>query len=224
MKITVRSTSSTVHATGQQPTCGTQDRLWSPTVWVAGDPPVGHPNDRGARMFDGILYIDGFPHCPATPEDLHTITRPPRFTAPDIPADADPETAKLLTAQAQALTDFDAKIAQRSHYAMRRHTGAKPDGSERFECPTEAYKIRCPLKPFSANLPDDLPTVDNPPAVPGGDSDDDERPTRLPVCCTQQTSTAPGDHDAKRRQRLPWGGIEWKPAYNRRTYAEAAYG
>ena len=45
-----------------------------------------HPNDRGARVFDGVLMVDGYPHCPALPEHLHNITRPERLKAGDLPA------------------------------------------------------------------------------------------------------------------------------------------
>lgn len=172
-----------------------------------------HPNDRGVHDHEGILMVDGAPHCPAMPERLIDIARPSRFTLNDLPDDADREQRADHARKAVALQEFHDAIAERRQYAFRRVAGPDQTGKERYECPAQAGRIRCDNCPLSRRLPAHLPAVAEPPAA-----------DTAPACCTQRTVTIGGEVDAKRRQRHNWGTPEWIAAYARRTYVEATYG
>lgn len=172
-----------------------------------------HPADRGARDHNGLLMIDGAPHCPATPNHLHNIARPSRFSLEESPPQTDRAARADDDHRRRELDAFTAAIAERQKYAFRRVQGPDPTGKERWECPAQAGKIACERCPLSMLGPTDLPIVEEPPA-----------PATAPSCCTQRTITIAGDVLAKLRQRLAWGTLEWILSYSRRTYVEGAYG
>lgn len=172
-----------------------------------------HPNDRGARVFDGVLMVDGYPHCPALPEHLHNITRPERLKVGDLPANPTWRQARDHARATAALARFKELIAERDLYAFRRIAGPDPTGKERFQCPAQAGKVRCANCPLSEFLDNNHPDVVDPPPADAA-----------PVACRQQTTTIPGHVDAKRRQRLRWGTEAWIGLFCQRTYVEGTYG
>ena len=199
------------------------DRAWSnkrPERWAAPARDLGadlvfdlSEADRGALDHEGLLMVDGWPHCPSMPAHLRNVARPERFKVSPLPANP---TLRQTRDHARATADlarFTAQIAERDAYAFRRVAGPDANGTERFECPAQAGKVRCEACPLSQMLTGDLPEVDGPPEGQG-----------VPTCCTQRTITLRADVDAKRRQHLRWGTPEWIAAYLRRVYVEGTYG
>lgn len=172
-----------------------------------------HQNDWGVRDFDGVKMIDGWPHCPATPEHLEVIVRPAQLSVPALKANASAVERAEHAEKQKALDEFQALIAERETWAFRRVEGPDRSGKERFECPAQAGKRRCEHCPISQFLPAGTRTVENPPAA-----------ETAPAACSQRTITVPGDVTPKIRQRLYWGGPRWIAAYNRRSRVEAGFG
>lgn len=172
-----------------------------------------HPNDHGARDFEGIRMVDGWPHCPSMPDDLILIPRPARFSVGEMRKNPTRDQVRQHAASTEALAEFRARIAERQTWAFRRVAGPNPSGRERFECPAQAGKRICASCPLSQMYDAGTPTVENPPTGAG-----------TPKCCTQRTVTVPGDVTPKIRQRLYWGSDEWITSFNRRTYVEGSYG
>lgn len=172
-----------------------------------------HPNDRGARDFEGIRMVDGAPHCPSMPDHLVDIARPARFSVGELRKNATAEQVRQHKADSQALAEFREKIAERQTWAFRRVAGPDANGKERWECPAQAGKRICANCPLSQMFDESTPTVNDPPT--GVDK---------PKCCTQRTVTIPGNVTPKIRQRLYWGSAEWIASFNRRTYVEGSYG
>lgn len=172
-----------------------------------------HPNDRGARDYEGIRMVDGAPHCPAMPDELVDIPRPARFSVGQLRKNATAEQVRQHEADTKALEEFRAQITQRQTWSFRRVAGPDINGKERWECPAQAGKRICANCPLSQMFADPTPTVDDPPT--GADK---------PKCCTQRTVTIPGNVTPKIRQRMYWGSDEWITSFNRRTYVEGSYG
>ena len=172
-----------------------------------------HPADRGPRDHNGLLMIDGTPHCPATPDHLRDIPRPARFSLGPPPPDTDRAARADYDRRRGELEAFTAAIAERHTYAFRRVQGPDTTGKERWECPAQDGKIACERCPLSLLGPTALPAVDDPPAA-----------DTAPACCTQRTITIAGDVAEKTRQRLVWGTPDWIRSFARRTYVEGAYG
>lgn len=194
-----------LRADGQPVTVLLADRAWSyklPDRWAHQLRDRGieqvvdlHPNDHGASDLDGMRMIAGTAHCPATPDELIDIRRPATLGA-------GPE-----------LDEFTRRIDERSSYAFRRTAGPNARGDERAECPAEAGKLRCPLKPTSLLFPAEMLTIGAPPDA-----------ATAPACCTQRTVKIPAAADAKVRQRHIWGSPGWIRSFRRRTYVEGAFG
>ncbi len=154
-----------------------------------------HATQYGARgEHGGARIIAGVPHCPATPEVFDVIPRPERL------------------ADSVELDAFVARIESRESWALRRVAGPDPDGTERYECPARAGKLRCPLVQHSMALPLALPKVLNPP------------PPAQHRCCSQRTITVPGEIDDKSRQRHYWGSRSWIASFSRRSRVEGWFG
>lgn len=154
-----------------------------------------HPTQLGPRgSHGGARLIAGVPHCPATPEAFDTIARPERL------------------AESLALEVFLGQITTREQWALRRVAGPESSGSERYECPARAGKLRCPLVPPSMGQPVSLPKVFETPEPSAH------------KCCTQRTITVPGDVDYKSRQRQYWGSRDWISSFSRRSRVEGWFG
>jgi len=154
-----------------------------------------HPTQLGARgSHGGARFITGVPHCPATPDAFDTIPRPERLAA------------------SAPLELFLEQINTREQWALRRIAGPDSSGSERYECPARAGKLRCPLVPQSMAQPVTLPKVLEPPQPSAHQ------------CCSQRTITVPGDVDYKSRQRHYWGSRDWINSFSRRSRVEGWFG
>lgn len=170
-----------------------------------------HALERGRVDHNGISMIDGWPHCPATPEVLVAISRPEKLSVPK-------HDRGRSTPQARAVDEFRALIAERDRYAFRRTQGWRTkartgEREERYECPAEAGQVRCALKPATMHYPADVPRVLNPPPA-----------NTAPVCCSQRTVALGEDAQGKLRQDLRWGTDAWIETYNRRTFIEGGFG
>lgn len=184
-----------------------------------------HPADHGPRLDvkTGYVMIDGWPHCPGTPTDLHTVKRPPRLSVgpqPTRKGRSDAQYAEdLRTWQAgkDAIDRAKDMIAERARYRFEKHgtpkTGKKGKTSQRFICPARAGKILCEGCPlFAGGLPagTGLPTV--------------QAETPLPKACSQATITIADIHGQKLRQQDYWLSPEWIASYARRSRVEARFG
>lgn len=173
-----------------------------------------HDNDHGGRDHEGLRIVAGWPHCPAMPDHLVDIRRPPRLSLPDgTTLDFIPELDGDEPAIKGATREFVARIEQRRAYATRRVSGPNARGDERHECPACAGQCRCPLRPESMHLRPSLPLIVNPPKKEG-----------RPLICEQRTVTVPGTVTPKVRQLLYWGSVEWIRSFARRTYVEGVFG
>lgn len=153
-----------------------------------------HPNDHGAKDFEGMQIIAGCAHCPLTPDNLASIPRPS-------------PTKKKPKVDPKDQAKYESLIAQRKRYELR--LVANGDGSERRQCPAIAGKVRCTSRPETVNAGDDLPLVKGP-------SD----PTTAPKVCQQVSVTVPHRALGKLRQALYWGSDPWIKSFNRRTTVE----
>lgn len=156
-------------------------------------------DEHGFTDLNHTRWAAGWPHCPATPDDLGTISRPP--SSPD-------------SAAQQA---FRNRIATRQAYAFRRVTTPTKNGTARWECPAIAGTVGCPLRPgtVEAAVELGLPVIQNPP---------DPNAPDFPTCCAQRTVTLDPGPLRKLMQRDYWGSDAWLREWNKRTYVEGAYG
>jgi hypothetical protein len=152
-----------------------------------------HPNDRGPHAtHHGATCSNGQLYCPATPTTLLALGRLPRAASLEQTANHDQQSAEL------------------ARYKLAPITRRDPDGYHRVSCPAAQGKIRCPHKPASLTLPNNRPTILDPPEHP-------------PVCCTQQTITVPPSVNAKTAQKHDYPSPAHRASYNRRTAAERTF-
>lgn len=204
-----------------------------------------HDNDRGARDHNGLIMIDGWPHCPTTPEHLRKIPRPANLSPGTLKANATADQRAAHALRVQQLEDFRSAIAELRVYAFARNGKPDASGKAQFICPAQAGKLRCTNCPLSMAYPDDVPTVGNPPVVPAlpdrpvkptaattraareqykRDSREYRRQAAQLSCCRQRTVVIDGDVCANSRQDLRWGSDEWIASYSRRTHVEGFFG
>jgi hypothetical protein len=170
--------------------------------------------DRGPRRHDhGYLMIDGWAHCPQTPEHLWKIPRPARFSVEKPTGDDTPESRAERRQLRRDIDEFNKKIEERRQYAFERHAGTRDGRSERFVCPARAGKIVCSGCPMSQFLPEDdgnpLPEVTA------------EGP--LPKACRQETISIGRSVNPKLHQQHYWGSIIWQRSYARRNRVESGF-
>ena len=170
-----------------------------------------HAADHGRVDHDGIAMIDGWPHCPATPETLVEIARPEKLSVPKDDQDR-------TSAAAVVIDEYRADVAKRGTYAFTRVSGWRTKARsgervERYQCPAEAGRVRCPLKPETMHYPDDLPAILAPPPA-----------ATAPTCCRQRTVELGEDAAGKLRQRYELGTDPWIRDFNRRTFVEGGFG
>ena len=156
-----------------------------------------HPNDHGARDYNGVRIIAGWAHCPAMPSRLDNIALP----APQASRDEHARAAGL--------------IAEREQWAAERRSAPDASGACRYRCPALAGKVGCPLREGTIEVAvrHGLPVVHHPP----------DRAT-APTACTNSTFSVGGDAQPKVLQRHYWGGHKWRRSYNRRTFVEGYFG
>jgi hypothetical protein len=152
-----------------------------------------HPNDRGPHStHHGATCHNGRLYCPATPTTLLTLGPLPRAATIEQTAIHDQQSAEL------------------ARYKLSPITRRDPDGYHRVSCPAAQGKIRCPHKPASLALPNNRPTILDPPEHP-------------PACCTQHTITVPPSVNAKTAQKHDYPSAAHRASYNRRTAAERTF-
>ena len=176
-----------------------------------------HPADHGPRDANGVLVIDGVPHCERTPEHLRRITRPAQLSVGELRADAT-EAERLVHARKVAeIQNFNELIAERQQYASVRNQGA-PEGARdqakaQYICAGRAGKLQCASCPLAADYPEGLPVVVDPPTGP-----------YAPRSCSQATTVVAGAALIKLAQRDYWGSPEWQASYGRRAHVESIFG
>ena len=176
-----------------------------------------HPADHGPRDANGVLLIDGVPHCERTPEHLRNITRPAQLSVGLLGSVAT-EAERLVHARKVAeIERFNALIAERQQYASVRNQGA-PEGAKdqakaQYICAGRAGKLQCSSCPLAADYPEGLPVVVNPPTGP-----------YAPRSCSQATTVVAGAALIKLAQRDYWGSPEWQVSYGRRAHVESIFG
>jgi hypothetical protein len=131
----------------------------------------------------GAILTEGSWHCPAMPGPLVTATTDLRSHAIDSDL-------------------YQARIAARAPYQLKRKDGPDTDGYERLTCPALGSHpgLACPLRPGSLSPRDGRPKIFTPP----------EEPPRI---CTQTAITIPPDAGARYRQDLPYGSEAWHTRY-----------
>jgi len=152
-----------------------------------------HPNDRGPKgTHHGAIINNGRLYCPATPTTLLELG--PLHRA----------------ATSEQTVIHDQQSAELAHYKLSPITRPDHDGYHRASCPAAQGKLRCPHKPASLTLPNNRPTILDPPEHP-------------PACCTQQTITVPPTVNAKTAQKHDYPSAAHRTSYNRRTAAERTF-
>jgi hypothetical protein len=152
-----------------------------------------HPNDRGPNgTHHGATCANGRLYCPATPRALLDIQPLARPATPEQTAAHDQRSAELARYKLSPITSHDR------------------DGYHRVICPAAQQKLRCPHRPASLTLPNDRPTILNPPEHP-------------PACCSQQTITVPPSINAKTTQKHDYPSAAHRVSYNRRSSAERTF-
>jgi hypothetical protein len=131
----------------------------------------------------GALLVEGSWYCPALPEPLLTATTSLRGHAIDRPA-------------------YDAQIAARAPYRLKRKDGPDADGYQRLSCPAlgDHPRLMCPLREPSLSPRDGRAKVLQPPPEP-------------PRICRQTAITIAPDIGARYRQDLPYGTPAWHTRY-----------
>ena len=168
---------------------------FAPAIHALGAVPVMelHPFDRGPKgTFAGATLANGSLYCPMVPELLTG-----------------------LGPLARNATDDGAAIHQRQaaeldRYRFVAHTRRDADGFQRFCCPAEAGKVRCPHVPASLAGDFSHPTIV-------------DAPDPVPPCCSKRTITVPPTVNAKTRQKHPYPSAAFVDSYARRTGAERAF-
>jgi hypothetical protein len=133
-------------------------------------------NSHGAVMVEGTWY------CPSMPEVLVNAT------------------IDLRAGRIDAST-YEARIAARADFALRRKSGPDADGYERFMCPArgDRPKVRCELRRTSL-VKLGQRTVAAPPLEP-------------PALCRQSAITIAPDVGARHAQSLAFGSESWSRHY-----------
>jgi hypothetical protein len=142
---------------------------------------TGQPGIQGSA--GGAILTEGSWYCPAMPEPLVTATTGLRNHAIDRDL-------------------YQARIAARAPYRLKRKDGPDADGYERLTCPALGSHpgLACPLRPGSLSPRDGRPKILTPP----------EEPPRI---CQQAAITIPPGAGARYRQGLPYGSEAWHARY-----------
>ena len=176
--------------------------------------------DYGAKDFNGVPMIAGWPHCPAMPAELEDIRRPVSLTAGRLKKTATAKDRMYHQRLVGEIAQFEKKIEERELHAFvrvslgqdRSKTGKAKD-AERYACPAQAGKVVCDNCALSKLAPAGLPQVLNPPTGPG-----------MPTACQQRTISVPLTVTPKVRQKQRWGSPAWVASYKRRTRVEGGFG
>ena len=142
----------------------------------------------------GALIIDGHPHSPATPKNLHHIPAPSK------------------SAPVRDHIEFQEKIAIRSRYAMDPNGSRKANGAWDFACPAHKGKLSCHLVASSKALPAlVVPALAAPKTALDGS------------ICTKKFTRFHAD-EIPLSQRDLYGSRAWFDSFNRRSRVEGYFG
>jgi hypothetical protein len=132
---------------------------------------------------NGALLVEGSWYCPAIPEPLITATAG-------------------LRAKTIDRGTYDARIAARGPYQLKRKDGPDADGYQRLSCPAAGNRPRliCPLREASLSPRDGRAKIFSPPEDP-------------PKVCRQTAITIAPDTGARYRQDLPYASPAWQARY-----------
>lgn len=149
-----------------------------------------------------VRWAAGWPHCPATPDELGVINRP---QPQDKPSEDDWDI-------------FHAAIQARQAYALQRLDKPGVSGKARWSCPAGST-VGCSLRAGSVAtaVQHGLTIIDKPPRP----DTDGKLP---PICCQGSVTITPDDKIRKNMQDLYWGSPQWARIFSRRTYIEGAFG
>lgn len=151
-------------------------------------------NQQGARGTQrGALVVDGQAYSPAMPEKLHNIDRPP------------------VNATLERIQAYQHEIGLREQYRLIPHGSRHANGSQVYQCPASAGKLRCPLVASSQLLAlGTMPAF--PPLNPMAGS-----------VCTKKFTTFAAD-ELPLSQREQYGSFDWYLSMNRRNRVEGFFG
>ena len=141
----------------------------------------------------GALIVDGQPYSPSLPVALREVAMP------------------AVNASIEVLAEYQRKIGLREKYRMIPHGARKADGSQVYQCPASAGKLRCPLVASSQLLP--LGTM---PAFPP------TNPMPGTVCTKKFTTFAASELPLSQREQ--YGSFDWYVSMNRRNRVEGFFG
>jgi hypothetical protein len=142
----------------------------------------------------GALVVDGQPYSQSLPTSLQNLRMP------------------AVNAPLKILAEYQRKIGLREQYRLMPHGSRKPDGSQVYQCPASAGKLRCPLVASSQLLA--LGTM---PAFPTN-----HNPMPGTVCTKKFTTFAASDLPLSQREQ--YGSLEWFMSMNRRNRVEGFFG
>ena len=117
-----------------------------------------------------------------------------------------------VNASIEELAEYQRKIGLRAKYRLIPHGARKADGSQVYQCPAAAGKLRCPLVASSQLLP--LGTM---PAFPQS-----LNPMPGTVCTKKFTTFAASELPLSQREQ--YGSIDWYVSMNRRNRVEGFFG
>ena len=147
----------------------------------------------GSGTQRGALIVDGQPYSPSLPVALREVKMP------------------AVNASIEELAEYQRKIGLREKYRLIPHGARKADGSQVYQCPASAGKLRCPLVASSQLLP--LGTM---PAFPP------TNPMPGTVCTKKFTTFAASELPLSQREQ--YGSFDWYVSMNRRNRVEGFFG
>ena len=142
----------------------------------------------------GAVIVDGQPYSPSLPVALREVKMP------------------AVNASIEVLAEYPRKIGLREKYRLIPHGARRADGSQVYQCPASAGKLRCPLVASSQLLP--LGTM---PVFPQS-----LNPMPGTVCTRKFTTFAASELPLSQREQ--YGSFDWYVSMNRRNRVEGFFG
>ena len=153
------------------------------------------PNQFGSGVPQhGALVVDGQPFCPALPRKFYRIVKP------------------SVTADRAAFDTYLQAVHDRSRYALVPHGRRRADGSQVFQCPAAAGRLKCGLVSSSLKLPVTVMPALNAPKVAATGS----------VCSRKFTTFSALELPLSQRELF--GTQEWHDSWWRRQRVEGFFG
>jgi len=159
-------------------------------------------DDHNAIWLPEGIFVDGFGHCPAMPQEHLGKHRPGVF------------------AKQEEHEQFQREMGERERYAHGVINLMDSTGRTKLRCPARQYKVACPLFPPSMAVAAELGLP-----IVNADLLELEPGEEPPRCCSQDSFriTLP-EPVAKLNQTYYWGSEAWYRAFRGRTYVEGVFG